>query len=73
MIEHKAIDPLTLSLIEGRLSSMNDELGDRVIRQAFSMVTAHIHDLGTVLFDNNERTLTIGNWMPFILQGPMFV
>ena len=69
MSEHSAIDPLTLSLIEGRLNSMNEELGDRVFRQAFSMVTAHIHDLGTVLFDNNERTLTIGNWMPVHTAG----
>ena len=69
MSAHETIDPLTLSLIEGRLSSMNDELGDRVIRQAFSMVTAHIHDLGTVLFDHNERTLAIGNWMPVHTAG----
>ena len=69
MNERKAIDPLTLSLIEGRLNSMNEELGDRVFRQAFSMVTAHIHDLGTVLFDNKERTITIGNWMPVHTAG----
>src|SRR5512137_2230114 len=63
------IDPLTLSLIEGRLTSMNEELGDRVFRQAFSVVTAHIHDLGTTLFDNKERTITIGNWMPVHTAG----
>jgi N-methylhydantoinase B len=69
MSERKTIDPLTLSLIEGRLNSMNEELGDRVFRQAFSVVTAHIHDLGTVLFDNKERTITIGNWMPVHTAG----
>jgi N-methylhydantoinase B len=69
MSERKIIDPLTLSLIEGRLNSMNEELGDRVFRQAFSMVTAHIHDLGTVLFDKRERTITIGNWMPVHTAG----
>ena len=69
MSEHKTIDPLTLSLIEGRLNSMNEELGDRVFRQAFSVVTAHIHDLGTVLFDHKERTITIGNWMPVHTAG----
>jgi N-methylhydantoinase B len=63
------IDPLTLSLIEGRLTSMNEELGDRVFRQAFSVVTAHIHDLGTTLFDSKERTITIGNWMPVHTAG----
>jgi N-methylhydantoinase B len=69
MAERTSIDPLTLSLIEGRLNSMNEEMGDRVFRQAFSMVTAHIHDLGTVLFDNKERTVTIGNWMPVHTAG----
>jgi len=34
MAERKSIDPLTLSLIEGRLNSMNEEMGDRVFRQA---------------------------------------
>jgi len=33
------------------------------------MVTAHIHDLGTVLFDSKERTVTIGNWMPVHTAG----
>src|SRR4030067_3578276 len=69
MRKRKTVDPLTLSLIDGRLNSMNEEMGDRVFRQAFSMVTAHIHDLGTVLFDNRERTLTIGNWMPVHTAG----
>ena len=63
------IDPLTLSLIDGRLNSMNQEMGDRVFRQAFSMVTAHIHDLGTALFDAKERAVTIGNWMPVHTAG----
>src|SRR4030042_1873383 len=69
MNEPKTIDPLTLSLIEGRLNSMNEELGDRVFRQAFSMVTAHIHDLGAAIFDKKERTITIGNWMPVHTAG----
>ena len=69
MNERTTIDPLTLSLIEGRLNSMNEELGDRVFRQAFSVVTAHIHDLGTVLFDSKERAITIGNWMPVHTAG----
>jgi len=63
------IDPLTLSLIEGRLNSLNEEVGNRLFRQCFSFPTAHIHDLGTVLFDNRERTITIGNWMPVHTAG----
>lgn len=63
------LDPLTLSLIESRLESLNEELGNRLFRQCFSFATAHIRDLGTVLFDNQERTITIGNWMPVHTAG----
>jgi len=69
MSERKAIDPLTLSLIEGRLSSQNQELGYRLFRQCFSFPTAHIRDIGTALFDKKERTVTIGNWMPVHTAG----
>ncbi len=69
MSEHKTIDPLTLSLIEGRLYSLNEEMGNRLFRQCFSFPTAHIHDLGASLFDHKERTLTIGNWMPVHTAG----
>lgn len=69
MSERKTIDPLTLSLIEGRLNSLNEELGDRLFRQCFAFPTAHIRDLGTALFDNKERTITIGNWMPVHTAG----
>ncbi len=48
MSERKTIDPLTLSLIEGRLNSLNEELGERMLRQCFSFATAHLRDLGTV-------------------------
>lgn len=69
MSERKEIDPLTLSLIEGRLSSQNQELGYRLFRQCFSFPTAHIRDIGTALFDKQERTVTIGNWMPVHTAG----
>ena len=69
MSERKEIDPLTLSLIEGRLSSQNQELGYRLFRQCFSFPTAHIRDIGTALFDKQERTITIGNWMPVHTAG----
>jgi len=64
-----SLDPLTLSLIESRLESLNEELGNRLFRQCFSFATAHIRDLGTVLFDKQERTITIGNWMPVHTAG----
>ena len=66
MVEGKGrdIDPLTLSVVEARLDAMNQELGTRIFRQCFSVPTSHVRDLGTVLFDMDERTLSIGNFMP---------
>ncbi len=69
MNEHKTIDPLTLSLVEGRLDAINQEVGSRLFRQCFSFPTAHIRDIGTALFDKQERTMTIGNWMPVHTAG----
>lgn len=63
------IDPLTLAVVEARLNAMNLELGTRLFRQCFSVPTSHIRDLGTVLFDKDERTLSIGNFMPVHTGG----
>lgn len=64
MSESRTIDPLTLSVIEGRLDSLNEELGERMVRQCFAFPTAHIRDLATVLFDKQERMVSIGNFIP---------
>ena len=69
MSQRQTIDPLTLSIIEGRLNAQNQELGSRLFRQCFSFATAHIRDIGTALFDKDERTITIGNWMPVHTAG----
>ena len=69
MNERKKIDPLTLAVVEARINALNLELGARMFRQAFSVPTAHIRDLGTVLFDAAERTLAIGNFMPVHTGG----
>ncbi len=69
MNENQSIDPLTLSVIEGRLNATNLELGSRLFRQCFAFATAHIRDIGTALFDKDERTITIGNWMPVHTAG----
>ena len=69
MNERKSIDPLTLAVVEARINALNLELGARMFRQAFSVPTAHIRDLGTVLFDKDERTLAIGNFMPVHTGG----
>src|SRR4030067_2142268 len=69
MSAERSIDPLTLSIIEGRLNAQNQELGFRLFRQCFSFATAHIRDIGTALFDKGERTITICNWRPVHTAG----
>ena len=69
MSKERNIDPLTLAVVEARINALNLELGARMFRQAFSVPTAHIRDLGTVLFDKDERTLAIGNFMPVHTGG----
>jgi N-methylhydantoinase B len=65
----KSIDHLTLAVVEARINALNLELGARMFRQSFSVPTSHIRDLGTVLFDKDERTLAIGNFMPVHTGG----
>ena len=69
MSERKSVDPITLAVVEARLYALNQELGARLFRQCFSVPTSHIRDLGTVLFDKDERTLSIGNFMPVHTGG----
>lgn len=69
MSEPANIDSLTLAVVEARLNALNQELGARLFRQCFSVPTSHIRDVGTVLFDSNERTLSIGNFMPVHTGG----
>jgi N-methylhydantoinase B len=69
MSERPSIDSLTLAVVEARLNAMNQELGTRLFRQCFSVPTSHIRDVGTVLFDGAERTLSIGNFMPVHTGG----
>jgi N-methylhydantoinase B len=69
MSQQASIDSLTLAIVEARLKAMNQELGTRLFRQCFSVPTSHIRDLGTVLFDRHERTLSIGNFMPVHTGG----
>jgi N-methylhydantoinase B len=69
MKERRRVDSLTLAIVEARLNAMNQELGTRLFRQCFSVPTSHIRDVGTVLFDRQERTLSIGNFMPVHTGG----
>ena len=69
MSERKTIDPLTLAVVEARLHALNEELGNRLFRQCFSVPTSHIRDVGTVLFDKDGRTMSIGNFLPAHTAG----
>ena len=69
MSEGRSMDSLTLAVVEARLNALNQELGARLFRQCFSVPTSHIRDVGTVLFDSNERTLSVGNFMPVHTGG----
>lgn len=69
MSERTGVEPLMLAVVEARLNALNQELGARLFRQCFSVPTSHIRDLGTVLFDKDERTLSIGNFMPVHTGG----
>ncbi|MFC2045144.1 hydantoinase B/oxoprolinase family protein [Chloroflexota bacterium] len=69
MSKRGSIDSLTLAIVEARLNALNQELGARLFRQCFSVPTSHIRDVGTVLFGGDERTLSIGNFMPVHTGG----
>ena len=69
MSEGKAVDPLTVSIIEHRLESITEEIGQRTMKSCFSFSTAHIRDLGVALFDKKERIIAHGDWMPVHCAG----
>lgn len=69
MSAQEKLDPTVLSLVYERLNAANLELGTRLFRQAFSVPTAHIRDLGCVIFDSSERVISIGNFMPVHTAG----
>ncbi|OGO22535.1 MAG: hypothetical protein A2144_02250, partial [Chloroflexi bacterium RBG_16_50_9] len=63
------VEPMTVAIIESKLFNLSLQMGIRVIRSAYSYVTAHIRDVGTSIFDEKERVLTQGNWMPVHVAG----
>ncbi len=63
------VDPMTLSIIERRLFNIAEEMGTRVMRSARSYVTARIRDLGSAVFDDKERVVTQGDWLPAHIAG----
>ncbi len=73
MTTARTIDPLTLSLIETRLRYINEEVGEKMLRQCFSYATAQLRDLGTCLLNAQEQVVTIGNFMPGHTAGTHLV
>jgi len=69
MSYEKVIDPLTLSAIEARLESFNDELCARTVRQAFSMPTSRIRDISSAILDSECQILTAGHYAPIHAAG----
>ncbi len=65
----QTVDPLTLAIIEGRLDAYNMELGERMLHQSFAPMTAHLRDLGSVLFDRDGRVISLGTYMPAHTAG----
>src|SRR4030066_278082 len=69
MKRNVVVEPMTISIIESKLYNLSLQMGIRVVRAASSYVTAHIRDVGTSIFDEKERVLTQGNWMPVHVAG----
>ena len=69
MTRNITVEPMTVSIIESKFFNLSLQMGMRVVRSAYSYVTAHIRDVGTSIFDEKERVLTQGNWMPVHVAG----
>ena len=59
---NSTIDPLTVAIIEKRLTSLTEEFGERVMHSTHSFATAHIRDMGTTIYDGKERLVGQGSW-----------
>src|ERR1700738_5123544 len=51
------IDPTTLQVINGALQTMSEEMGQCLVRMAFSSIIRESQDLGAGLFDTAFNTL----------------
>ena len=59
-----AIDPVTLSVLWGRLLSVAEEMGSTIRRTAFSEAVREGDDFSTGLFDREGRLVAQGNFTP---------
>lgn len=59
-----SVDPVTLEVVENRLTEIGREGGTTLTRTAASPVTAESKDLGFNILDPEARTLVYSVWMP---------
>ncbi len=64
MKENAALDPVLVPTIERRLTSITEELGIRTVKSCYSYPTGYLRDLGTQIFDNQERLVAQAEWLP---------
>ena len=63
-VNRPAIDPVTLSVLWGRLLSVAEEMGSTLRRTAFSEAVREGDDFSTGLFDRHGRLVAQGNFTP---------
>lgn len=72
------LDPITIELIQNKLTEIANEAGTALIRTAASPIVVEVKDLGFNIADSEGRTLVYSKWMPrhgttlsFILKSCM--
>ena len=63
-LNRPAIDPVTFSVLWGRLLSIAEEMGSTIRRTAFSEAVREGDDFSTGLFDRHGRLVAQGNFTP---------
>lgn len=73
-----SLDPITIELIQNKLTEIANEAGTALIRTAASPIVVEVKDLGFNIADPVGRTLVYSKWMPrhgttlsFILKSCM--
>ncbi|MFC1593161.1 hydantoinase B/oxoprolinase family protein, partial [Candidatus Omnitrophota bacterium] len=65
----RGVDPFLVSIIEARLIGISQEIGQRVMKGAYSLPTATFRDLGAQIHDNQERLVALAAWLPIHTTG----
>ncbi|MFC1593241.1 hydantoinase B/oxoprolinase family protein, partial [Candidatus Omnitrophota bacterium] len=65
----KEIDPYVVSVVEARLVGISQEIGQRVMKAAYSLPAATFRDLGAQIYDCKERLVALAAWLPIHTTG----